>query len=631
MIGYLLAIMMAIISMLLANEADVYTHVKCQNLQYQSQRASMTAAPRNVEMRPMSRYAKESHVVGGRLVKPRPKMEIKNVAQETTDEIIKLATAVVEGRDLGCQYTYDQLGRLPYVSGSGIMRQGCHSGQRKLLLTEIEFLSSCGGGAELVIYAGSAPCEKLPVLLALYPHLKFLLVDPNFHMFAAPEPPVYVYQAIDRVSKDTITNVRQDLRLAERRNLSTVDQKRLANARLVDHPPIYKQTYTADMSAADPAEMRRIQAEFEATNYKTLISDLIGGKDRVFIIQDYMTEALCALIATSRAAAGTPKTCFISDLRSNFFGDAPVDLDYIWNDALQLMFLKQLKPSWSMLKFHPPYMDYKRGMPLIEAMLAGETTPAILPVIRADLETVKTKYGLDMVAVYMARDHMHRYFAATTIWLQAWGPTSTSEARLIISAADIDKPWATYDARLWDERFTYNKLTRGYGFFGAFFNKIKGRRDLAAEYDGCFDCALEMMILLNYSYRRADEADASIDIVRLASLLEKKETQDTLLRLRRQVDSVVIASPYAKCIFHGQLVRPIKTPLYYVTKTAGITQAHWDAAAGAVVSKKLDPSGSADIHMSVGRNIQVDPGDWTKFWNRIAKGRALHDGGDGGD
>ena len=53
-----------------------------------------------------------------------------------------------------------------------------HWGQRKLLLTEIEFLTLHGVPGATVVYAGAAPGTHTKYLVDLFPELKFVLVDP---------------------------------------------------------------------------------------------------------------------------------------------------------------------------------------------------------------------------------------------------------------------------------------------------------------------------------------------------------------------------------------------------------------------------------------------------------------------
>lgn len=499
-----------------------------------------------------------------------------DIMREKTDEMIRLVADAVERKNHMPIYQFSDLGTLPYSRSLGIKRMGCHSGQRKLLLTEIEFLTCCAADSEFILYVGSAPCEKLPALLEMFVDKKFLLVDPNFHTFHAPDAKVQiVYQNVDRVSGKTVSNLRNDLKLANRAKQSTEDKKRLQNARLQVHPTMYRHAYTGDMSlVADPThsgQMKEIQRMFETENYKSLVKDIISGDSRVYIIQDYMTEALCQLIRESIRIADTTfahptNLCFISDLRSNFFSsESPIDLDFIWNDALQLIFLKQLQPNFSMLKFHPPYMEYDVSLPLIKEMESGGTRHGMFPILAADFKTCKEIYGLDFLNVYKAQDHKHVYFRSSNIWLQAWAPTSSSEARLIISKEDINAPYQEYDARIWDDKFQYNRMMRGYAYYGAFYEQIK---DMSGHiYDGCYDCAIEIIILLNYAFRNQIHSGTStINVPHLIELLKTKNGKELLISLKDRINSIVIYSICAKSSFHGQLTRPLNGVVFYEHK-----------------------------------------------------------------
>lgn len=68
-----------------------------------------------------------------------------------------------------------------YVWGHRPANKGNHFGQRKLVITEIMFLSLKTEPNEsyYVVYAGSAPSIKYPVLYELFKNCKFILVDPN--------------------------------------------------------------------------------------------------------------------------------------------------------------------------------------------------------------------------------------------------------------------------------------------------------------------------------------------------------------------------------------------------------------------------------------------------------------------
>ena len=60
-----------------------------------------------------------------------------------------------------------------------------HWGQRKLLLSEIEFLTMVGPDESIegatVVYAGAAPGTHVEYLSSLFPSVRFVLVDPAPH------------------------------------------------------------------------------------------------------------------------------------------------------------------------------------------------------------------------------------------------------------------------------------------------------------------------------------------------------------------------------------------------------------------------------------------------------------------
>lgn len=69
--------------------------------------------------------------------------------------------------------------RRPYRRRRDDLKTVVHWGQRKLLLSEIEFLTKHGADCARIIYAGAAPGVHVPFLSSLFPHLKFILVDPG--------------------------------------------------------------------------------------------------------------------------------------------------------------------------------------------------------------------------------------------------------------------------------------------------------------------------------------------------------------------------------------------------------------------------------------------------------------------
>lgn len=68
-------------------------------------------------------------------------------------------------------------GKIPYKEVE--YSEMSHWGQRKLLLSEIEFLSKYSRSEDIVVYAGAAPGIHIPYLSELFPELSFILVDPG--------------------------------------------------------------------------------------------------------------------------------------------------------------------------------------------------------------------------------------------------------------------------------------------------------------------------------------------------------------------------------------------------------------------------------------------------------------------
>lgn len=69
-----------------------------------------------------------------------------------------------------------------------------HWGQRKLLLSEIEFLTQCAQDHDTVVYAGAAPGTHISYLVKLFPTLKFILIDPSDFVVGASPPTIEIRQ-----------------------------------------------------------------------------------------------------------------------------------------------------------------------------------------------------------------------------------------------------------------------------------------------------------------------------------------------------------------------------------------------------------------------------------------------------
>ena len=77
--------------------------------------------------------------------------------------------------------TFGQVRSLPYRPSPYAARTALHIGQRKLLLSEVDFLTDYAREGDTVVYAGSAPGVHMPFLASLFraKRLKFELYDPR--------------------------------------------------------------------------------------------------------------------------------------------------------------------------------------------------------------------------------------------------------------------------------------------------------------------------------------------------------------------------------------------------------------------------------------------------------------------
>lgn len=106
---------------------------------------------------------------------------IKSQLTETLKESVDLEQEFkkMEEKNQPAVITYDDItGSMPYVESQKVLRPNVHIGQRKLFLSEVQFLNDIKEQAHIV-YAGAAPSNKTGLLANLFPNVKFLLVDPN--------------------------------------------------------------------------------------------------------------------------------------------------------------------------------------------------------------------------------------------------------------------------------------------------------------------------------------------------------------------------------------------------------------------------------------------------------------------
>ena len=188
---------------------------------------------------------------------------------------------------------------LKYETGLKLAKPQVHLGQRKLLLSEIQFLTKMDN--EYILYVGSAPGNKTYLLSILFPNKKFILVDPNkFVLF-----------------------------------LNDTDHRQIKHPDIIH---IYHEYPTnSNVYKNNKKEFNEETVDFiKKSNYK------------IFIIEDFMTDDLAEILKKL-------KPTLISDIRTNILGgDYPKNIDLYWNNSMQYNWAKILGTD-SLFKIRLPF------------------------------------------------------------------------------------------------------------------------------------------------------------------------------------------------------------------------------------------------------------------------------------
>lgn len=100
----------------------------------------------------------------------------------TRKEYIEYFKAGLASKNVKPIVTIDDIDKqLYYSAATHTFRPNAHIGQRKLFLTEIQFFTNKVKESDNIycIYAGAAPSNHTGYLAALFPNIKFILIDPN--------------------------------------------------------------------------------------------------------------------------------------------------------------------------------------------------------------------------------------------------------------------------------------------------------------------------------------------------------------------------------------------------------------------------------------------------------------------
>lgn len=445
--------------------------------------------------------------------------------------------------------------RLPYVIGDGVLFLGCSSDHKKLAMVDLQFLTSCS--TRLVIYVGSAPGVHISILCKLFPTVKFLLIDSRYHMLNVDH--VYVYHNTSTIHSAEHAKYDKIIR----------DKKGKEYENIMKYTPVqlYKSGTSLNLSEAinpnsedfDIAETSR--NDFYGGDYMNLILDIMSEPHRVFVIQDEVTIKLLKLIKKSLRNAKMTNFSLISDLVPTIAINHafPSDPEYLGIDAINIICVKMLKPEFSILRFKPPYYILHDTPTILQ--LSSSTDP-ILSVIHTNVDYVKSHYNLDMIAGYRQKKYM--YLDSSDMLIQPWSRRMSDIPKLVITRNDIDKPYYFYEHIEWSMKFTQVNLLRNRAYYGDFY-ELMARSE--HNYDGCFDCMLELLFLGNHVISKKSKTYTKLNIDNV--LANFKKSKSRVLELSNMIIEYLPRAQFMGCSFHNLLVKiPKEIYLHFVKQSA---------------------------------------------------------------
>jgi SAM-dependent methyltransferase len=291
---------------------------------------------------------------------------------------------------------------LPYNDKSEIIKSSVHIGQRKLFLSEMQFLTKHNKG--ICIYAGSSPSNKTHYLSTLFPDIKFVLIDPN----------------------------KFDIKLPNNKSHRQEPHKDIIH--IYSHFETNSNTY-------DKFNNKRM-SDLDDDQYKSIIEFIKDSDYKIYIIEDYMNIRDAGIFKTFEDFV------FISDIRSNSSKDGyPLDSDIYWNMSMMYNWIVAMSPIESMLKHRMPYSN-------------GNNEDILNPLYEDDFKLSK-QYGIDFKNDYI--EGVSR-MSKSVLYIQAWAGISSTEVRMHIKRDDINTI-ITYDIKDIECKFNYyNSINRPWLF-----------------------------------------------------------------------------------------------------------------------------------------------------------------------
>lgn len=323
------------------------------------------------------------------------------------------------------------------------LKQFCHHGQRKLLIGEILHLSSILKSFDdcaLVIYAGAAGGNHLPILGHLFPNVKFICIDPNEFNLQYDNGTQYnhhdcVYMSVDPANK----------------NMYKADKK------IINH-------YKGKIDSADLDKYIGYEDDF--------VEFIINTEYQFYIMEEYF-DIETAKLMNQLMKAYQGVNIFWSDIRTNFVDDKyPTDTDILINSACMIDWIK--------------YMI--EGIDNFNAVFKFRTTYGRDINWNIADKFVDEDYKKDFIETGEIK------FFRGTRYLQAWQGYTSSETRMWCTFDQLKMPLIRYPLAEHENKcFAYNRLFRHvHKCYNPYIGLVEG-------FDHCNDCAFEAQVWKAYS------------------------------------------------------------------------------------------------------------------------------------
>lgn len=329
---------------------------------------------------------------------------------------------------------------MPYTDKNQPIIRGNHIGQRKLLLSEVQFLTQVNSGIKYCIYAGSAPGHKTHFLSKLFPDTKFILIDPNkFNLVIVNDKTLSVNKTLFTSNKYHRDEPHNDI------------------------VHIYSEYHTNSNKFINKKLL-----DMNTSEKKSVIDLIINSKYKIFIIEDFMDDNYAEFLKQ------VGKTTFISDIRSNTSKDDghPLDIDIYWNTSMMYNWMNILKPELSMLKIRMPFFNEKVDMSMYESEFKASK-----------------KYGIDFIDDY---NNFKFNMSKSVLYLQAWSRQLSTELRMYIKKNDINNIVNYNTKEIENKMFYFNVIDRTL--------HMHKNINASKQYNFCYcnDCSLENEIWMQY-------------------------------------------------------------------------------------------------------------------------------------